>query len=83
MENLKREVKEETGLEIEGEPKLLAAQDIIKNEKHVVRLTYEGEANGTVTLSDEHDGYKWLSIDEIKKIPNLDNYLQVVLGVKI
>ena len=41
LDNLKREIMEETGLEVLGTPKLLAAQDIIPSvEKHVVRLSY-------------------------------------------
>ncbi len=66
IENLKREVMEETGLEIDGEPKFVMAQDILKTDKHVVRLTYSGFANGEVTLSDEHTDFKWLSIEESK-----------------
>lgn len=34
-ENLKREIKEETGLELIGEPKLIAAQDIKIGRAHV------------------------------------------------
>ena len=85
MENLRREVVEETGLQIVGEPKLLAAQDIIKADKckHVVRLTYSGEAEGEVKLSDEHDAFEWLPLEEIKEIPMLDKYLKQVLGLKL
>src|SRR3989344_8931904 len=44
LENLKREVKEETGLTLTGTPRLLAAQDILRNNgRHVVRLTYLGD----------------------------------------
>ena len=42
MENLSREVFEETKLKIVGEPKLIAAQDILKTQRHIVRLTYVG-----------------------------------------
>ena len=79
LENLKREVSEETGLEITGEPKLLAAQDIIRPHKHIVRLTYFGFADGEVKLSDEHTEYKWLSLEEIKKLEPLDKYFKEVL----
>src|SRR3989338_7350237 len=51
LENLKREVMEETGLEINGEPKLITAQDILRSHKHIVRLTYSGSADGEVKLS--------------------------------
>ena len=54
LENLKREVKEETGLEIISEPKLIHAQDIIPNsEKHVVRLSYVGNTLDEPVLDPE------------------------------
>lgn len=80
IDNLKREIKEETGLELIGEPNLIHAQDILRvTGKHVVRLTYVGEGEGEVILSDEHDDYKWLSIDEITRLEGLDNYLKEAL----
>src|SRR3989344_746256 len=65
VENLRREVREETGLKLKDEPELLTVQDILKSDKHVVRLTYIGFADGVVKLSEEHSEYKWLSLDEI------------------
>ena len=58
LENLKREIFEETKLDLVGEPKLIAAQDILKSDKHVVRLTYVGEAQGDVILDEENTEYK-------------------------
>ena len=80
-DNLKREVNEETGLQVAKITKLLAAQDIIKpeKEKHTVRLTYLGEADGEVKLSDEHTDFKWLPLSEIKKLEQIDRYLKEVL----
>jgi len=79
FENLKREVKEETGLEIVGIPTLLTAQDIIRPHKHIVRLTYSGLADGEVKLSDEHTEYKWLSLKEILMLEPIDKYTKDVL----
>ncbi len=80
IENLKREVVEETGLDITGEPKLITAQDILRIAgKHIVRLTYIGEADGEVSLSDEHDDYKWLSLEDISKLEPMDTYFKEVL----
>jgi 8-oxo-dGTP pyrophosphatase MutT (NUDIX family) len=78
-ENLRREVKEETGLDVSGKPKLIAAQDILKSTKHIVRLTYIGEGSGDVVLSDEHTDFKWLPLEEIKKLDPIDGYLKEVL----
>jgi len=81
IENLRREVKEETQLEIISEPKLIYAQDIIPNEeKHVVRLSYIGETEGEPILdTSENVEYKWLSLAELKKYQNIDIYAQKII----
>lgn len=80
IENLKREVMEETSLEIKGEPKLITAQDILKTDKHVVRLTYLGFADGEVKLSDENSEYKWLSLEEVSVLEPIDKYFKEVIS---
>lgn len=82
IENLKREVKEETGLELLGEPKLIAAQDILRNRgKHIVRLTYVGNADGVVVIDvNEHDQYKWYSQNELMALRDLDMYVKELLN---
>lgn len=79
--NLKREVKEETNLELVGEPKLVAAQDIIPNtERHIVRLTYIGEAEGEIRLDEsENDQYRWYSAEELKNPDDVDAYVKQLL----
>lgn len=81
LENLKREVKEETQLEILSEPKLIFAQDIIPDaERHVVRLTYTADTDGEPVLdTSENVEYKWLSIEELKKQEDLDIYVKEIL----
>ncbi len=80
IDNLKREIKEETGLELTEEPKLIYAQDILRVPgKHVVRLTYVGGIDGEVILSDEHDDHKWLTLNEINELSELDRYLKEVI----
>ena len=86
LENLKREVKEETNLVMKGEPKLLAAQDILRVEgKHVVRLTYTVEAEGEVVLDEEHTEFKWFTLDEIRAMSedDLDIYFKELLDQKL
>ncbi len=67
LQNLEREVREETGLKLFGKPKLIAAQDIIPSpDRHIVRLTYIGEAKGEVKLQkEENDMYAWYSREEL------------------
>ena len=84
LENLKREVAEETGLLLSGEPKLLAAQDILREGRHIVRLSYIGEAEGKVILdTEENDEYQWCAPLELKKLENLDIFLKEVLDKRL
>ena len=78
IENLKREIKEEVGLDYVGEPKLVAAQDILidhkytngtnntNQSKHVVRLTYIGFLEGHLKVNDDHTEAAWFTVEEIK-----------------
>jgi len=81
LDNLRREVKEETGLDIIGEPRLAAAQDILRIPgRHVIRLTYVGRAQGELKLDEEeNDAYKWYSQEEILVRDDMDAYLEQIL----
>jgi ADP-ribose pyrophosphatase YjhB (NUDIX family) len=81
IENLRREVMEETQLEIISEPKLIYAQDIIPNdERHIVRLSYIGETKGEPILdTSENIEYKWLSLNELKHHEDLDIYVKEII----
>lgn len=81
LENLKREIQEETQLILTDEPRLIFAQDIIPNtEKHVVRLTYIANIEGEPILDiSENTEYKWLSLDEMKKHDELDVYVKEIV----
>ena len=85
MDNLRREVKEETQLEILSEPRLICAQDIIpKDEHHIVRLTYTAETEGELILdTSENVEYKWLTIQELKKQDDLDAYVKEILEKRL
>ena len=83
LENLKREIKEETKLDLIKQPTLIAAQDILRVPgRHIVRLTYIGEISGDPILDEEHDEYKWLDIAEIKNLSEneLDSYFRELLN---
>ena len=84
LENLKREIFEETKLELKLEPKLIYAQDILRIPgKHVVRLTYTGETSGEPVLDNEHSDFKWLSLTELKNMEDMDIYFKEVLDKNI
>ena len=77
---LKREILEETGLEVNSKPKLLCAQDIFvpSADLHVVRLTYVMQGEGNVTISHEHQDTRWVTREEALAL-NLDPYLRNAL----
>lgn len=82
IDNLKREVMEETKLQILSEPKLIFAQDIIPNmQKHIVRLSYIGDTEGEPILDiEENTEYAWVSVDELKNWENLDIYVKEIIN---
>jgi len=81
--NLEREVFEETGIKRLKIIGLLGAQDIFHNEKHIVRLTYISRVTSdNVSLSEEHSEYKWVDIDEVLRISNIDQHLKAILKDK-
>lgn len=80
IDNLSREIREETGLELIEEPKLVAAQDILRIAgRHVVRLTYIGKIEGIPKLDSDHTEYGWFTIEEMKAMRNLDIYFLELL----
>ena len=84
LENLAREVREEAGIEIVGTPRLIGAQDILKNDRHIVRLTYVASTDAEKpVLSDEHDDFAWLTLDEIRAREDFDKYLRELLATGV
>lgn len=70
LDALRREVKEETGLDVTEIGQPFHAQDILHNPKlHVVRITYPVKVTGEITIgqnpSDEHSEFRWFQRDEI------------------
>ena len=67
MQALKREINEETGLEVE-KLILLNAWNSFKDEcTEIIGLTYICTANGdNVMLSKEHSDYEWFTYEEMK-----------------
>lgn len=82
LDNLKREIKEETNLDLTDQVKLVAAQDILRVPgRHVVRLTYTGTIAGEPRLDEDHSEYRWFTIDELMALTaqELDSYFKELL----
>lgn len=80
MDGLRREVSEETSMELIGDPKFIYVQDIFQGtQRHVVRITYVGLAAGEVLLDPgEHQEYQWVKLEDILKTYH-DIYLTPVI----
>lgn len=81
IDALKREIREEVGINLTTEPKLLSAQDIFITDAnlHIVRLTYAASFDGEAILGDEHQKMQWLTAQEAIAI-DTDPYLRAVLN---
>lgn len=82
LENLKREIKEEVGLDLKKAPKLIAAQDILRvSGRHVVRLTYLASIEGEPQLDNDHSEFRWFTLEEMRALGNeeIDIYFKEIL----
>lgn len=82
VENLQREIYEETKFKLlqDFESLILGAQDILLEDKHIVRITYLISIDEELIpiLSDEHDKFKWVDFNELKN--SCDKYLKELLN---
>jgi 8-oxo-dGTP pyrophosphatase MutT (NUDIX family) len=64
-----RETREETGLEVRLQPRPITAYRAQRRQKDMLVVVYRAEAEGAVvTLSDEHDGSAWVTVEEFARI---------------
>jgi ADP-ribose pyrophosphatase YjhB (NUDIX family) len=85
LDNLIREIAEETGMQMSSEPQLLAAQDILRTpERHVVRLTYIANTlDEKPILSDENDDFGWYTVAEMQAQEGVDIYAKEIIDTKL
>lgn len=80
LENIKREVFEETRLPVLDKPKLVDVQDIIHpHEKHIVRLSSSSRTSGEPVLNEEHLEFMWVTLGEMKEVKKLDEFTREIL----
>ncbi len=62
LETARREVREESGLTVEIEPRPVTAYVAKRNQDDMLVVVYRGRApSGEVVLSDEHDASAWMT----------------------
>ena len=76
-ESLLREVREETGLEINlGAPFAVnESRPVVRDEQwQIVRVFFRGSASGDqIKLSPDHQDYKWIDPKDFKDFPVIEN----------
>lgn len=77
-EGLRREIKEETGLELKEIKKIIDAATVFKNEeRHIVRITYLCTVeDGDTNISHEHTHLEWIPKEKIKELEYKDKLLK-------
>lgn len=88
IDALRREIQEETGLELDKIKRVLAAQDIQRIPgRHTVRITYLvtcKSPNKKISLDvlgpTGHDDYRWMTLPELENQPH-DIYINPVIEI--
>jgi 8-oxo-dGTP diphosphatase len=79
VEGLKREVKEETGMDLKEVLRPLDARTVFNDGKtQIVRITFLCRADGDVNISEEHTEFEWFDLKTLN-VDLKDNYLKDVL----
>ena len=76
INELKREVREETGLEIEvGDPFVVWHTKFPKNAHFIYLIGFKCQyVSGELKLSDEHVGHKWVDMSNYEELDTVDAY---------
>jgi len=80
-EAAKREVKEEANLNVTVEKLLTIGSTIRPDKEHEIILCFlcKPKTSKVILGEEDHDEYKWYTLNEIKKIKNLATSVQSVL----
>lgn len=82
--SLKREVREETNLEIEvGDPFAVWYHEFPKGSRNFGKVVYLvgfrcRYVSGEVKLSHEHDKYQWVDISDYKEVDDGSDYFEIL-----
>ncbi|MBI3290017.1 NUDIX hydrolase [Candidatus Microgenomates bacterium] len=79
-----REVSEETGLKIKNLKLLTITTNKVKAGEttyHVLRIVFEANCEGKITLSDEHSDYIWCSPKNLKSLKTVEGVKEIISKV--
>ena len=80
LENLAREIYEEAGLTLAGEPRLSRPRTFSACRAGTsFGSRTSARADGEPRLSDEHDAYRWFDLGEIRLPLSTDPYLKELM----
>jgi 8-oxo-dGTP diphosphatase len=83
LEAVKREIREECGLDVALDPRPLTAYTAWRGQEPMIVIVYYADyLSGEVTRSDEHDDHAWLSPDAFGRRSSLEKLVAVVKTAK-
>jgi len=83
IQGIAREIKEEVGLEIKGLKPFYVESHINQEGDFWVTIAYTAKTiSDKVTLSSEHDEFKWLTTEEFLKLESPDKLKRFVKNLK-
>ncbi len=78
VEGAEREILEETGLEVKNTQPLCLVGELNENKDWCVTVAYRAEAEGVdVSLSFEHQEYRWVSKEEFLTLDSSDKWKNI------
>ncbi|HEJ9485438.1 NUDIX hydrolase [Proteus terrae] len=80
LQALKREIKEETNLDILYIEKFVSAVDYLANEAKCLQINFNVRCSGKVKLSDEHSEFIFSRLDTF--LSNLDEFMLKIITLK-
>jgi len=75
-----RELREESGLEVDEEPELVGAYFAYIYGHRWLMLTFRAAVRGEVVLSDEHDGARWVDPLDMRAFMTDETLLNIARG---
>jgi 8-oxo-dGTP diphosphatase len=82
-EAVKREIKEETGISVKViKPYSTFSYTSGDGQRHTIDIQFivNLDGNNEIFISDAHDAYKWITVDEIDELKISDKMKKVIRG---